>query len=95
MPRTKDEILKEFDNFMKVEKVIERMKYQTCYICGQRYDKSVQVQHVKELMNEYAEAYAQEKFEKAKVEKKNTYEDYEADGWNDCREEIIKRWNKR
>jgi len=105
MPRTKDEILKNFDDFMKVPEISERMKYQTCYMCGERYDKSVQVQHVKKLMNEYAEAYAQEKFEKAMVkettdtkwmnEKFSGCCGEEATGWNDCREAIIKRWNEQ
>jgi len=53
------------------------------------------IEYFSKKLDEYAKAYAQEKFEKAKVEKKNTYGDYEADGWNDCREEIIKRWNEQ
>jgi len=56
--RSKEEILKEFDAFMQVPEAVSQMQGQSCFVCGQPYNKGPQVEKIRDLMKEYAKAYA-------------------------------------
>lgn len=45
------------------------------------------------LVDEYAQAYANERFEKARVKEEKNIDDLYDVGWNGCRETWIDNWN--
>lgn len=51
-----EELLKEFDKLMGVPKELENFKGQSCFICGQPYDKAPQVTYLRSLLTKAYEA---------------------------------------
>jgi flagellar biosynthesis/type III secretory pathway protein FliH len=86
-----------FDKLVKVPEILAEMKGQTCIICGQPFDKSEQVNELRQLLDQAIANACEEMGKSVMVEEmkklmiENGWDEGHEEGFNNCRSDIQSR----